>query len=144
MADALDTSHLSGQFVGSGVVTGAFYGRRHTLLHLRTFRGESIEYRLNGVPEPAGTAGLAGDNLRPASVKIQQGGWRCSLVALGEDGPRALSITLGTALALYKSGVHAVVDGGLPHGVPCSLGVNREDACGETPLAEETRPADSI
>ena len=38
-----------------------------------------------------------------------------AIVQEGEFG-----VTLGAALALYKSGVHAVVDGGLSAGVPCS------------------------
>lgn len=121
MAEKWDTPHDSGPFAGSAVVAAATYGRRHTLLHLKTFTGELIDYRVGDVPDPAGAAGLDGDNLRPISVKIQHGGRQCSVVALAAaGGPRTLSVTIPAALALCKSGVHAVVDGGLPAGAPCS------------------------
>ena len=110
-----------GQFVGSAVVTGASYGLQNTLLRLKTFAGEYIDYRVGDVPDPEKIAGFHSGGLRPISVKIHQGGQRCSVVALASDGPRSLSVTLGSALALYKAGVYAVVDGGLQIGVPCSV-----------------------
>jgi hypothetical protein len=121
MQETRDRSHDAGQFVGSAVVAGGSYGPQSTLLRLKTFAGEYIDYRVSDVPDPAGIAALHGDNLHPISVKIQEGGQRCSVVALASGGPRSLTVTLGTALALYKSGVHAVVDGGLQIGVPCLI-----------------------
>lgn len=121
MAETWGTSHNSGQFVGSAVVTGAIYGPHHTLLRLKTFGGELIDYSVGDVPDPAGIAEFNGDDLRLISVKIQYGGKQCSVIArAAAGGARALRVTLGAALALYKSGVHAVVDGGLSAGVPCS------------------------
>jgi hypothetical protein len=122
MAETLGTSHNSGQFVGSAVVAGATYGRHHTLLRLKTFGGELIDYRVGDVPDPAGIVEFNGGDLRPLSVKIQDGGKHCSVIArAAAGGARALRVTLGAALALYTSGVHAVVDGGLSAEVPCSV-----------------------
>ncbi|MFC9354948.1 hypothetical protein [Arthrobacter sp. NPDC057013] len=121
MAATLRTSPSSGQFVGSAVVAGATYGPHHTLLRLKTFRGELIDYRLGDVPDPAGIVDVSSNGLRPISVKIRDGGKQCSVVALAAaGGARALTVTLRTALALYKSGVHAVVDGGLSAPAPCT------------------------
>ncbi|MFC9335969.1 hypothetical protein [Arthrobacter sp. NPDC057009] len=121
MAELRESPRTSSQFVGSAVVAGASYGAQHTILRLETFRGEYIDYRIGGVPDPEGMVKFQGAGLRPLSVKIQQGGQRCSVVAIGADGPRSFIVLLGTALALHKAGVHAVVDGGLPIAVPCSI-----------------------
>ena len=112
-------SHHLGQFVGSAVVVGASHGHQNTLLRLKTFAGEYIDYRVSDIPDPEPIADNC--NFRPISVKIQNGGERCSVIALTSDGTRNFSVTLGAALALYKSGVHAVVDGGLQIGAPCSI-----------------------
>jgi hypothetical protein len=102
------------------VVAGAAYGSRTTLLHLQTFAGEVIDYTVDDIPDPTGAAEFRNNNLRPISVQIRHGGERCSVIALTSKGPRHSSVTLGTALALHQSGAHAVVDGGLTTGVPCS------------------------
>jgi hypothetical protein len=116
MADTRNST----QFNGSAVVAGASYGPQHTLLHLETFAGECIDYEIGSVPDSHGMAEFLCRDLRPLSVKIQQGGQRCSVVALAAGGARAFNVALGTALALHKSGIRAVVDGGLPIRVPCS------------------------
>ena len=121
MADPRKSARNVGEFIGSAMVAGASYGLDHTILHLQTSTGEHIDYRVGDVPDPGGMAEFELGNLRALSVKIQQGGRRCSVVALAADGPRAFSVVLGTALALQKSGVHAVVDGGISIGVPCSV-----------------------
>ena len=121
MEDPRKSPHNLGEFIGSAMVAGASYGPDHTLLHLETCTGEHIDYRVGDVPDLGGMAKFELGNLRPLSVKIQQGGQRCSVVALAADGPRAFSVVLGTALALQQFGVHTVVDGGLSIGVPCSV-----------------------
>lgn len=113
-------SHDSGQFVGSGVVAGASYGSRTTVLQIQTFVGEYIDFTVGGVPDPAGAAEFLTNDLRPISIRIQHGGEQCSVIALAADGPRRSKVSLGTALALHQSGVYAVVDGGLQFGMPCS------------------------
>ena len=102
------------------MVAGAAYGFRTTLLQLQTFAGELFHYAIDDLPDPAGAAEFQHADVRPISVHIQHGGERCSVIALTSDGPQRSNITLGTALALQQSGVHAVVDGGLKSGVPCS------------------------
>jgi hypothetical protein len=121
MTDTWENSRSSGQFVGSAVVVGALYGPHFTLLRLKTFTGECFDYRIEDVPDFRGAVEILSNSLRPLSVKIQQGGQRCSVVTLAAGGARARSVTLATALALHKSGIHAVVDGGLAIGLPCSV-----------------------
>jgi hypothetical protein len=120
MEDSPNHPNDSWQFVGSAVIAGAFYGPRTTTLQLQTFAGQYIEYTMDDIPDPAGEAEFRGSNLRPISVKIQAGGEQCTAIVLASDGPRRSNVTLGTALALYRSGVQAVVDGGLQLGVSCS------------------------
>ncbi len=121
MEDTRKHRHPSNEFVGSAVVAGAVYGSRTTLLKLRTFSGELIEYTVGDIPDPAGTAEFSSNNLRFIAVQIQHGGKRCSVITLTPEGPRRSLATLGTALALFRSGAHTVVDGGLKSGVPCSI-----------------------
>lgn len=111
--------HGSGRFVGSAVIAGASYGPRTTILQLQTFAGEYVEYTVDDIPDPAGEAEFLRTNARPISVKIQAGGEHCSVIALDPNGPRRSNVTLGTALALHRSGVHAVVEGGLQLGGSC-------------------------
>jgi hypothetical protein len=120
MKDTRNHPHDSGCFVGSAVVLGAAYGLRTTLLKLQTFAGEYFDYTIDSIPDPTGIAEFRSSNLRPISVKIEDCGKRCSVIALSQDGPRRSSVTLSTALALHQSGVHAVVNGGLQLGVSCS------------------------
>jgi hypothetical protein len=108
-----------GHFVGSATVVGASYGHGTTSLELQTFTGEYIEYSIDAVPDSEGAAELRGKNFRPLSVKIQNGGERCSVIALTPSGTRPTSVTLGTALALHQSGVHTVIEGGLRAEVSC-------------------------
>ncbi|KRE77161.1 MULTISPECIES: hypothetical protein [Micrococcaceae] len=121
MEDTRNHRHASNQFVGSAVVAGAVYGSRTTLLKLQTFAGEFIEYIVGDIPDPVGAAEFSSNNLSPIAVQIQHGGKRCSVIALTPEGPRRSIATLGTALALHRSGAHTVVDGGLKSGVPCSI-----------------------
>lgn len=120
MKDTQDHLHNSVQFAGSAMVDGASYSRLTTTLKLRTFAGEKVDYTVVDVPDPAGAAEFRKNNLRPISVKIRHGGKFCSVIALTAAGTQRSNITLGTALALHQSGVHAVVDGGLLSGFPCS------------------------
>lgn len=108
-----------GHFIGSARVVGASYGHGTTYLELQAFTGEYIEYSIEAVPASAGEVELPGENFRPISVKIQDGGERCSVIALTPGGTRRTNITPGTALALHQSGVHTVVEGGLPAEVSC-------------------------
>lgn len=108
------------QFVGSGVVKAARYDDQSTTLKLRTFAGVHLRYTIACVPDPAGAAEFWTTNSRPIAVKIQQGGKRCTATALTDKGARTSQVSLGTALALHQSGVHAIVDGGQQTGVTCS------------------------
>lgn len=119
MEETREGQTAADQFVGSAVVIGASIGPENTLLHLQTFTGDRVDYPLDALPDPAGEAYLRGQELRPISVKIRNGGLRCSVISLANDGPRTSTVTLGTALALYQSGVRAVVDGGLRLEAPC-------------------------
>lgn len=119
MHETRNHQHGPGQFVGSAVIAGASYGHRATLLHLRTFAGEDLDFAIADTPDSAGAARLRSSIHRPLSVKIEHGGERCSVIALTPSGPRRWTVTLGTALALHQSGVHAVVDGGLRNRVAC-------------------------
>jgi hypothetical protein len=110
-------------FVGSAVVTAACYGAGITTLKLHTFAGGDISFTIRCVPDPAGAIEFC-TTQRPVAVKIEQGGERCIATALTTRGPRRLRVSLGTALALHQSGVHAVVDGGLRSGVTCSATKN--------------------
>ncbi len=113
--------HASNNFAGSAVVTSASYGAQTTTLQLQTFAGERIEVTLEGTPDPAGAAAVTAGNLRPVSVKILLTGEPCSVFVLSAQGPPySLEVTVGVALALYQSGVHAVVEGGLKLDVTCS------------------------
>lgn len=132
MQERRNHPHDSGRFVGSAVIAGASYGPETTLLQLQTFAGEHLAYTINDIPDPAGEAELRRRNVRPISVKIPADGEQCSVIALAPDGPRRSNVTLGTALALHQSGVHAVVDGGLQLGVSCSThkkGTGRPSLC---------------
>ncbi|MGF9646890.1 hypothetical protein AAIH32_02895 [Pseudarthrobacter oxydans] len=120
MEDKRKQARSKGQFIGSAAVVGASYGQGTTHLQLQAFTGEYIDYPIDAVPDPLGAAELRRKNFRPISVKIQDGGERCSMIALTSDGTRRASVTLGTALALYCSGVHTTVEGGLPAEVSCS------------------------
>lgn len=108
------------QFVGSAVVDGASYGDRSTILQLQTFAGENISYVVGAIPDSARAEECRRDRFRPISVKIQDGGDRCSVIALTPDGPQCSSVGLVTALALQRIGVRTVVDGGLQNRVPCA------------------------
>lgn len=120
MEDKRDHLRNPGQFISSAVVAGASYGHGTTNLQLQAFTGECIDYPVADIPDHAGAVDLLRDNCRPISVKIQNGGEHCSVIVLTPSGTRCASVTPGTALALYQSGVHAVVEGGLRAEVPCS------------------------
>lgn len=75
---------------------------------------------LTTFPTRPGEAEFRRNHPLPISVKIQQGGECCSVIALTSDGTRRSNVTLGTALALHQAGVHAVVDGGRQTEVSCS------------------------
>jgi hypothetical protein len=109
-----------GRFVGSAVVIGASNGAEATLLKLRTFSGECLDYEVRDIPDHAGAAELGARKFRPIPVKIQDGGQRCGVIALTSSGTRHSPISLGTALALQQSGVLVVVDGGLQAWASCS------------------------
>jgi hypothetical protein len=112
---------IGGSFVGSAVVTGAFYSKQATTLRLTSFAGEHIDYTVGALPDDLGAATFySSNNLRPISVKIQQGGERCSVMALSSAGVQTLSVSLGTALALQAAGIRTVIDGGLHAGAACS------------------------
>jgi hypothetical protein len=111
--------HYYRQFVGSAVVDGASYGDRSTILQLQTFDGENISYAVSAIPNSAGAEEYRRYRFRPISVKIQCGGDRCSVIALTPNGPRCSSVSLGTALALLRTGVRTIVDGALQTRVPC-------------------------
>lgn len=115
-----DYYHASNNFAGSAVVTSVSFGPQTTTLRLQTYAGERINLTLEERPDPAGAAALTVENLRPVSVKILLNGEPCSVFVLSPQGPHYAEITLGTALALNQSGVHAVVDGGLKLDVTCS------------------------
>lgn len=119
MQDKRDHPHSPGQFVGSAVVAGASYGHGTTNLQLQSFTGEFIDYPFGGIPDPEGAAKFRGNNFRPISVKIEDGGERCSVIVLTSDGTQRAIVTLGIALALHQSGVHAVVEGGLQARLSC-------------------------
>lgn len=111
---------IGGSFVGSAVVTDAFYGKQATTLSLKSFAGEYIDYTVSAFPDDVGAATFYNNNLRPLSVKIQQGGRRCSVIALSSAGVQTLSVSLGTALALQAAGIRTVIDGGLHARAACS------------------------
>ncbi|KIC63793.1 hypothetical protein RM50_18355 [Pseudarthrobacter phenanthrenivorans] len=109
----------SNNFAGSAVVTSASYGPKTTMLQLQTFAGERIDVVLEDKPDAAGAAAVNA-GLRPVSVKILLTGEPCSVFLLSPQGPHSVDVTVGVALALYQSGVRAVVDGGLQLDVTCS------------------------
>ena len=111
--------HYHRQFVGSAVVDGVSYSDRSTILQLQTFAGENISYVVGDIPDSSGAEECLRDRSRPVSVKIQDGGDRCSAIALTPNGPQCSIINLGAALALQRTGVRTVVDGGLQTRVPC-------------------------
>lgn len=111
---------IGGSFVGSAVVTEAFYSKQATTLRLTSFAGEHIDYTVSALPNELGAATFCSNNLRPISVKIQQGGERCSVIALSSAGVQTLSVSLGTVLALQAAGIRTVIDGGLHAGAACS------------------------
>lgn len=107
------------QFVGTAIVAGATYGPETTVLQLVTCTGDYVAYTVADVPDHARADGLQRSSL-PLSVKIQESGKRCWVMALTSAGPRRTEVTLGAALALQQAGVHAVVEGGMQADVPCS------------------------
>jgi hypothetical protein len=120
MEDTQSHPNYHRQFVGSAVVAGVSYGGRSTILQLRTFAGENISYVVSAIPDSAGEEDACRrDSFRPISVKIQDGGDRCSVIALTPNGPQCSSVSLGAALALERTGVRTVVDGGMQIRVPC-------------------------
>jgi hypothetical protein len=119
MEETQSHPHNYRQFAGSAVVDGVSYGDQSTILQLQTFAGENINYVVSAIPESTGAEECLRERFRPISVKIQDGGDRCSVIALTPNGPQCSSVSLGTALALQRTGVRTVVDGGLQTRVPC-------------------------
>ncbi len=128
MNESQHCHHDSGEFVGSAVVVGATFDREHSILSLRTFTDCLIDFVIQGVPDPDGYATLMTTPRRPISVKIHGGAREYTVVTLGAGGAQSAEVAQGTALALIQSGVHAVVDGGLPSSLSCSTRSGLEPA----------------
>lgn len=93
MKDARTQPEDPGAFVGSAVVAGVSYGAKTTLLKLQTFSA-CLNFEVCGVPDQTGVIELGAGNFRPLSVKIQDGGQRCHVIALTSDGTRHMPFSL--------------------------------------------------
>jgi hypothetical protein len=90
MEETQNHPHYYRQFVGSAVVDGVSYGDRSTILQLQTFAGENINYIVSAIPQSAAAEERRHERFHPISVKIQDSGDRCSVIALHHN-TRALA-----------------------------------------------------